>query len=105
MGMIDADEHYRRVEDLNARVSDLEAAARGVLTVCREWRDKAPVFAKSVTPADFILWGKLFPPEALGPKCYEHAAKHIGYSGMSQIDQYAVVDLRPIREALGMELT
>lgn len=60
---------------------------------CRECREELP-FGATVPKADFILWGKLFPPEALGPRCYDHAAKHIGWAGMSQIDQWAVYDLR-----------
>lgn len=58
---------------------------------CRECRDLEPsVF----TPAEFILWGKLFPREALGPRCYEHAASHISPWGMGRIEEYAVYDLR-----------
>jgi hypothetical protein len=50
--------------------------------------------------ADFILWGKLLPPEHLGPRCYDHAREALGWAAMSRIDQYAVFDLRPIRKAL-----
>lgn len=60
---------------------------------CRECRDLEPPVH---TRAEFILWGKLFPAEAFGPKCYDHAAKHLGWQAMSRIDQYAVYDLRPI---------
>lgn len=60
---------------------------------CRQCRDQEPPVQ---TRAEFILWGKLFAPEAFGPKCYDHAAEHIGWAGMSMIDQYAVYDLRPI---------
>lgn len=28
--------------------------------------------------AEFIIWGKLYPEEALGPRCYEHARRHVG---------------------------
>jgi hypothetical protein len=58
---------------------------------CRECRDE-----DRHVRADFILWGKLLPPEVLGPRCYDHAAKHIGHSGMQQIEQWAVYDLRPL---------
>ncbi len=64
---------------------------------CRECRDEFPYGFQE--RADFILWGKFFPPEALGPRCYEHTTKYMG-AGMSQIDQYAVFDLRPIRALL-----
>jgi hypothetical protein len=62
------------------------------LEFCRECRDEG---RDPIHHAEFILWGKLFPPEALGPRCYDHAEKHIGSRGMSQIDQWAVFDLRP----------
>jgi hypothetical protein len=53
-------------------------------------------FTAPVPRADFILWGKLLPPEALGPRCYDHAEKWVpGVSGRA--DQYAVFDLRPVR--------
>jgi hypothetical protein len=60
---------------------------------CRQCRDQEPPVS---TRAEFILWGKLLPPEAFGPKCYDHAAEHLGWQAMSRIDQYAVYDLRPI---------
>lgn len=44
--------------------------------------------------ADFILWGKLLPTEAFGPRCYDHAVKHLGHNMPSRADQYAVYDLR-----------
>lgn len=46
--------------------------------------------------ADFILWGRLFSSEYLGPKCYHHIP-HIMRTSLHQLDQWAVVDLRPIR--------
>ena len=57
---------------------------------CREWVDTDRCPAR----AEFILWGKLFKREALGPRCYEHAAQHIGHGSMSRLDQWAVYDLR-----------
>lgn len=86
-----------------ATTSDLERAARALLTCCRECRDEAAPFATYVTPAEFILWGKLLPPEALGPKCYDHAVKYLGHSVATRTEQYAVVDLRPLRAALAKE--
>lgn len=60
-----------------------------VIECCRECRDGGrTVFA------EFILWGKLFPPEALGPRCYDHTSKYVGWAGMGRIDQWAVLDLR-----------
>lgn len=45
-------------------------------------------------PAEFLLWGKLFPPEALGPRCYDCAEGHIGWPNMGDLAQWAVLDLR-----------
>ena len=33
--------------------------------------------------AEFILWGKLL-PEALGPRCYDCAAKHVGHRALGR---------------------
>lgn len=67
------------------------------LEFCRECRDEFHAGERSrVEAADFILWGKLFPQEALGPRCYDHAERHIGGAGMSRLDQYAVFDLRKV---------
>jgi len=62
-----------------------------VVEWCRECRDEEV----EIQPAEFILWGKLFPPEAMGPKCWDHAAKYI--HSMYRIDQYAVFDLRKVQ--------
>ena len=40
--------------------------------------------------AEFVLWGRLFRPEALGPRCW---------SMPSRVDQWAVLDLRAALEA------
>jgi hypothetical protein len=56
---------------------------------CRECRDE-----DKPTPADFIIWGKLFPPEALGPKCAEHAYRHVPQAFGPMMGQWAIFDLR-----------
>lgn len=67
------------------------------LEFCRECRDELHAGKRDrVRAAEFILWGKLFPAEALGPRCYDHAARHIGGAGMAMLDQYAVFDLRKV---------
>lgn len=63
---------------------------------CRECRDELP-YGSKLPVAEFILWGKLFPREAFGPKCYDHAVK---YFPVERIDQWAVYDLRPINSLL-----
>lgn len=72
--------------------------AHVVIEWCRECRDEAAWLAPG-READFILWGKLFPPEALGPRCYDHAEKWIGRADMLQIEMCAVYDLRPVHKA------
>lgn len=58
-----------------------------------EWcREDLPSGERCHKPAEFILWGKLFPPEGLGPRCYDHAAKHAGHRALSPgtVEQYAI---------------
>lgn len=74
-----------------------------MLEFCRECRDEAHErngYSQdwNPVPADFILWGKLLPPEALGPKCFYHAQEHLGWSAMYKIEQYAVFDLRKLQK-------
>ena len=75
------------------------------LEFCRECRDELYAGTRDrIKAADFILWGKLFPADALGPRCYDHAERHIGGAGMSRLDQYAVFDLRTVvRRAAAQE--
>lgn len=60
---------------------------------CREWIDEehSYCFAQS----EFVLWGSLFPPKALGPRCYNHAAKHTDSRTLTSGDA-AIIDLRPL---------
>lgn len=62
-----------------------------VLEHCRACRDERD----ETVPAEFIIWGKLTPPEHLGPRCYGHTAAFVGPVAMSQISQWAIFDLRP----------
>jgi hypothetical protein len=79
-----------------------EALATIAMTACREWcEDKANSCGQ---PAEFVLWGKLFPPEALGPRCYDHAAAHVGHRGLGD-PSWAIIDLRPARAVLGLDAT
>lgn len=49
--------------------------------------------------AEFILWGKLIPPEHLGPRCYDHASLAVGHSALGD-PSWAIYDLRPTLEAI-----
>lgn len=67
----------------------------GLLTFCRE-RD--PEGGLCGANAEFILWGKMLPQEALGPRCWDHAAEHVGTRALGD-PQWAIADLRPLLEA------
>jgi len=72
---------------------------------CREELGEAANFERCNQPAEFILWGKLFRPDALGPRCYDHAAHHVGHSALSPNDRlaYAIYDLRPVNALHDLE--
>lgn len=63
---------------------------------CRHWPDGANNRCGAL--AEFILWGKFFPPEALGPRCHDHA---LPYSRLDThtVEQSAIYDLRPTNRA------
>lgn len=64
---------------------------------CREELDRSanyPNYRKCWRPAEFILWGKFFPPEALGPRCYDHAMQYTRLDAHT-VEQSAIFDLRP----------
>ena len=44
-------------------------------------------------PAEFILWGMLFPLEALGPRCWDCAVKQVGADALQPAAGYAVFHL------------
>jgi hypothetical protein len=77
------------------QLEQTRAALRPLITTCREYVGSDRCNA----PAEFLLWGKLIPTEALGPRCYDHAAKHIGHRALGD-PAWAVLDLRPARAAL-----
>jgi hypothetical protein len=63
---------------------------------CRECSE----IGENITEAEFILWGKLLLPNALGPKCRYHAEQWLGGSSFLHLeDGYAVFDLRPLAGA------
>lgn len=66
---------------------------------CREW----PVNGdRCDAPSEFVLWGKLIPPEGLGPRCYDHAAKHVGHRALSS-RSYSLISLRRLAQELDDE--
>jgi len=70
---------------------------------CREWLDEAN--NRCGERAVAILWGKLFPPEALGPRCEAHATAHCGERSLEEIFHpdrpWAVYDLRQVNALHG----
>lgn len=68
-----------------------------VLEWCRSCRDETEergdygMESGNQTPADVIVWGKLFPPEAMGPRCLTH---YYAETNARRVDGYAVFDLR-----------
>jgi hypothetical protein len=69
------------------------AKANSVSEFCRTCND-----AGISIPADLIVWGKLFPKEALGPRCVQHFWKQTGYPVSDlTVGQSAVYDLRVAR--------
>jgi hypothetical protein len=70
---------------------------------CGQWlldEDDFP-WRRCGDPADLILWGRLLPPEALGPRCLDHAS-HYMPTDANSVEQWAAFDLRPVRELLGV---
>jgi hypothetical protein len=61
---------------------------------CREWLDTK--YDRCGERAEFILWGKFFAADALGPRCYNHTAIHIRDMSAHNIEQTAVYDLRRV---------
>jgi hypothetical protein len=78
-------------------VAALEAMQREI-GGCREWcEDKADC---CWAPAHYVLWGKLIPAEGLGPRCYDHAAKHVSASALAPGSQWALIDICGLVEAV-----
>jgi len=65
---------------------------------CREWMDKSA--NRCGAPAEYVLWGKLIPMKGLGPRCYDHAAKHVGQRALARGEEYALINLRELAEDL-----
>lgn len=51
-------------------------------------------------PAEFIVWGRRFPPEALGPRCYDCAVAQIGHAPLYRGSKYAVFRIADVFEAI-----
>jgi hypothetical protein len=84
----EAQQELVEVRAREALLTDL--AQKDLLTICRDCEDK---------PAEYIFWGKLFPAEVLGPRCYDCARKHVNGATLADVGSEgrhpAVIDLRP----------
>lgn len=65
---------------------------------CREWVEGKGNACGA--PAEYVLWGKLIPPEGLGPRCYDHAAAHVGPRALVPRSMYALINLVELAQAL-----
>jgi hypothetical protein len=98
---MDTETANRMIAHNEARVAGLPATGvdiRPTLAIlqhhvggCREWPvDEMDACGK---PAEFVLWGKLIPPEGLGPRCYDCAAKHVGHNALGSHSGFALIRL------------
>jgi len=63
------------------------------LETCRE---ELPDGERCGEWAEFLLWGKLFPEEVLGPRCFEHAIQHVNDTSLSRRTGSAILHLRDL---------
>lgn len=69
---------------------------------CREWVKEK--WDRCNEPAIGVIWGKLFPPAALGPRCHAHLCYWCNERSVEQIfrEGFAVYDLRPVNALHGL---
>jgi len=72
----------------------LTAAIQQHVGGCREWCPEESNYCWA--PAEYVLWGKLIPAEGLGPRCYDHAAKHVGHDALYPRSNYALINIRDL---------
>lgn len=84
-----------QLAERDREVGRLKEVLKTQRETCRYWLERSASYCHKT--ADFILWGKLADPDDLGPRCSKHISKEIRQSGS---DQYAVVDLRSVNQAL-----
>lgn len=90
---------------VNAYLKGMEEPCRECVERHGDWRYSMGVYedrlesepAPVIRPAEFILWGKLLPPEALGPRCYDHAARQVGHRALND-PSYAIYHLPRIND-------
>jgi hypothetical protein len=50
--------------------------------------------------AHFIVWGRFFPIEHHGPRCSTHVGEQLGWRVVTDVEQYAIFDLRTVAPAV-----
>ncbi len=65
---------------------------------CREWVEGKANYC--FEPAEYVLWGKLIPPEGLGPRCFLHAREHVSDYGTRRRSNYALINLHDLADDL-----
>lgn len=70
-----------------------------VRETCREWSGEMSDRCNQL--AEVILWGKLFPKDALGPRCRYHAESHLQGRSLPDVlrEGWAVFDLHNLRRS------
>jgi hypothetical protein len=81
------------------KIAETLAVIQAHVGGCREELG-APTYDKCWKPAEYVLWGKLLPKEALGPRCYEHALLYVNGHGLAPKANFALINLRGLAEAL-----
>lgn len=87
----------RTPEAADARQTTTYKAMQTVIGSCREWLPEKADNCNA--PTEYVLWGKLIPTEALGPRCYDHAAEHVGHRALGD-PAWAIIDLWKLAEAI-----
>lgn len=93
-------EDYRAKEEQRALKKEILRIMRREIGGCREWVG----IDTCAQPAEYVLWGKLISPEGLGPRCYEHAAKHVDHYGLRSRSGYALINLNDLARGISAAL-
>lgn len=89
------------MEAAEARIALNLTALQKHVGGCREW---LPEKADNCwEPAEYVLWGKLISREALGPRCYDHAAEHVGHNALASRSNFALVNLEDLAHDIDAE--
>ena len=98
----DPSHRRERMSGTDRSAAAIEAAQR-LIGGCREDVGDSD---KCWKPAEYVLWGRLMPPRALGPRCYDHAANHVGHHALARGGAgYAVIHVAELVDAIRDSVT